>query len=131
MEKEMKFYRYELLITIPMADDEYGGLSRHIFRYRQLSLITLNFHKETPKGYWIGYGYCEPDKLRSHSRWVSKNGKKRYAYPTKEEALVNYIKRTEKRKKYLQNDLFDCEEGIKLAQQKQKELQNGDNNNNN
>ena len=59
--------------------------------------------------------FYAPDMLRGYSRWVSKTAKKRYAYPTKEEALINYIKRTEKRIRILKANLGDCEYGLKLA----------------
>ncbi len=49
---------------------------------------TFSLIKETPCGYWIDvYGA---------KKWVSKNGKKRYAYPTRELAWESYRKRKEK-----------------------------------
>ena len=101
----MKFYRYE-------AQSYSGQFSSSI----KVELREFNLHKETPKGYWIGYGYYASDMLRGHSRWVSKTGLKRYAYPTKEEAMTNYIKRTEKRVKILKRQLFDTEYALKIAQ---------------
>jgi hypothetical protein len=49
-------------------------------------LLSIPIIKETPKGYWINNAY--------RKRWVSKTGKKRYAYPTQADAIVNYRKRT-------------------------------------
>jgi hypothetical protein len=43
--------------------------------------------KETPKGYWIKPTW---DINEDHKKWVSKTSKRRYAYPTKEEAMINF-----------------------------------------
>ena len=105
----MKFYRYET-VTYASGDEyfESHGITK-------LEIREYNLYKETPKGYWIGYGYL--GKLSSKGKWVSKTSKKRYAYPTKEEAIVNYIKRTEKRIGFLNNNLHQCKKGIELAKQ--------------
>ena len=97
----MEFYRYETVRA------EYGPFIR---------LNTFNLHKETPKGYWIGYGSLHEGQLRSHSKWVSKTGKKRYAYPTKDEALVNYIKRCEIRTEILSSQLADMHFILRLIE---------------
>ncbi len=101
----MKFYRYEAV--------SYSGQFLPKIR---IELRELNLHKETPKGYWIGYGFVEEGFLRSHSKWVSKTGLKRYAYPTKEEAMTNYLKRTEKRIAILKRQLDDTKEAYIVAQ---------------
>jgi len=91
----MKFYRYEIVEYAVMdSEGEYVPAS---VPNPKLELREFNLQKETPKGYWIGYGFVLDNALRGQARWVSKTAKKRYAYPTKEEALVNFIKRTEKR----------------------------------
>ncbi len=94
MENEIKFYRYNIINYATMdMDEEY---TKPILPNPKIVLTELNLHKETPKGYWIGYGYYQPeygDKLRGRSIWVSKTSKRRYAYPTKEEALKSFIYR--------------------------------------
>jgi len=118
---DMKFYRYEAVVYAELDRD--GEFCSPSIRIPKIELTTLNLHKETPKGYWIGYGH--PDNgLQSHSRWVSKTAKKRYAYPTKEEALFNYIKRTEKRIKILKGQLKECEYGLMNANAMNKILLN-------
>jgi len=108
----MKFYRYEAIVYAELDHD--GDYVSPRIRVPSIVLTELNLHKETPKGYWIGYGH--PDNgLQSHSRWVSKTATKRYAYPTKEEALTNYIKRTEKRIRILKSQLDECEYGLMKA----------------
>ena len=108
---ELKFYRYELVTYASMGDSDvaYNTLSAQVklFSNSRLVLSEYNLYKETPKGYWIGYRYSK--------RWISKTGKKRYAYPTKKEALINYIKRTERRKEILENQAFACQLGINSA----------------
>jgi len=63
----------------------------------KIVLEEMNLLKETPKGFWIGYGHTDVGSIRSQGRWVSKTSTKRYAYLTKEEAMENFIKRTQKR----------------------------------
>lgn len=118
----MKFYRYEARIYAEHDHD--GELISPRIRIPKIELTTFNLHKETPKGYWIGWGH--PDNgLRSHSRWVSKTAKKRYAYPTKEEAMTNYIKRTEYRIRILKSLLEECEHGLMKAKAIVKPSMNG------
>lgn len=108
----MKFYRYE----------------KDIFQERvigdnpRLRCNEYDLHKETEKGYWIGYGVLGEGKIRSQSKWISKESNKRFAYPTKEEALENYYKRTSWRIKFLKQQLRDCEYLIARAIEEQNNL---------
>jgi hypothetical protein len=105
----MEFYRYEMRRYARLsAFDEVSGHDV------SLDLITLNLHKETPQGYWIGYGNLIEGQLRSESKWVSKTSRKRYAYPTKEEAKNNFIARTEKRIRILNSQLTDSKQVLNL-----------------
>ena len=81
----MKFYRYENL---------YSNIGVRV------DLLEFYLIKETAKGYWIKHQW---DVKEEYKRWVSKNGKKRFAYPTKEEALYNFKKRKERQIKILQS----------------------------
>ena len=112
----MEFYRYEARSYAAVDHD--GDLVRPAFPDVRLTLMTFNLHRETPKGYWIGYGH--PDGFNSPSKWVSKTARKRYAYPTKEQALENYVKRTERRVKILKAQLHRVEIGLDRAIQLQK-----------
>jgi len=103
----MKFYRYEVQKTVGMNDN----IARST-----IILSTLNLYKETPKGYWIGYGSKMPNKLKSEARFVLKTGKKRYAYLTKEEAKIAFIARTKLRIRILEQQLEHCEIGLKLIE---------------
>jgi len=114
----MKFYRYEAVSYASMDHDGEYVMPR--YPNVKLELREYELHKETPKGYWIGYGYPWDGLLKGHSRWVSKTARKRFAYPTKEEALTNYIKRTERRVKILKAQLLRSEIGLRNAKNLEK-----------
>lgn len=86
-----------------------------------IKLLKFETLKETPKGYWIipfkYFRYPMNDEYRMrHKKWISKTSRKRYAYPTKEEALFNYQKRTEFYIKYLKRFLNNATTGLKIAE---------------
>ena len=54
----------------------------------KIRLCTYHIIRETPQGYWI--------LLYNKKKWVSNSSKKRFAYPTKDEAYNGFIKRTER-----------------------------------
>ena len=102
----MKFYRYEVI----------RGISTHEgypIPYPKLILNILHLIKETDKGYWIASSTSkflqDLDK-----KWVSKTSRKRYAYPTKAEALHNCLKRWEFRKRLIKHQLENAETVIQL-----------------
>ena len=106
--KNMKFYRYE---AHEYAQHDIGGeFISPIYSNPKLELREFVLKKETPKGYWIGYKYWNFWK-----KWVSKTARKRYAYPTKEEAMTNYIKRTERRIVILKKQLEVSEIALSKA----------------
>lgn len=88
--------------------------------YNNSSYIYLKEHKvikETPCGYWIE----EDDNWTlNDKKWVSKTSKKRFAYPSLEEAANNFILRKKRQIAILQaqvniskNALFFFEENKK------------------
>lgn len=113
----MNFYRYETVEYASMGID--GEYERSKFPNPKLELRTYNLMKETPKGYWIGYGsfskFC-------WKKWIPKESRKRFAYPTKKEALNNYIKRTEKRIDIMEYKISSCKIGLNLALAIEKDL---------
>ena len=64
-------------------------------QYFDLRFIEYQLVKETPKGYWITHRSWRLQMISP--KWISKTSRKRFAYPTKQEALTNYIKRTERK----------------------------------
>lgn len=118
-----KFYRYEISV-VSTGSSSFNGDYDFIKSNTKvkLTLLEFNLFKETPKGYWIGYGSLQ--SLHSPEKWVSKTSKKRYAYPTKKEALNNFIKRTKRRYSILQSQLNVCEDGLKLAKDIEETINN-------
>lgn len=94
----MIFYRYEDKATV-------DGIRVILKQYELVN--------ETPKGYWITYSW---DHRNEFKRWVSKDGKKRFAYPSKEEAMINFTKRKEMQISILSARLRDAK--IALAKAK-------------
>ena len=115
-ENAIMFYRYE---EREYANFDHDGeyISPSIPRPK-VELIELKLFRETPKGYWLGYGGFE--SLQGHQKWVSKTAKKRYAYPTKKEALQNFIKRKERQAKILKYQLMSVEFALSTAKNMQK-----------
>lgn len=65
------------------------GVNVHLFVYPVLST--------TPKGYWI---YADGSR-----KWVSMTAKKRFAHPTRSEAVTSYKKRKDRQIAILQDKL--------------------------
>ncbi len=63
----------------------YSCGSNELTMTAKVALSTFKVEGYTDKGFWI----------TNHlgKRWVSATGKKRFAYPTAEEALVNFVAR--------------------------------------
>ena len=86
----MKFYRYE---DYYYSEDPY---------HSQVSVELSTFYlvKETPKGYWISsdpnYDENSIMALWHKKKWVSKTSIKRFAYPTKLEAIKNFMARKQR-----------------------------------
>jgi len=111
----MKFYRYDIVNYA--TTDEFGDLVKPLFPNPKVSLTTYDLIKETPKGHWIGFG--GPDWLDSTlnwKRWVSKTSRKRFAHPTKEQALISFIKRQEAKIRILKNQTLNSEVALGKAQ---------------
>lgn len=66
--------------------------------------------RHTPKGFWID--------VWGKEKWVNNYSNKRYAYPTKKEALESLIKRRTRYISILKARLKQSEEGIELAKDK-------------
>jgi len=74
-----KLYRYEAQrVSIHVGDDYYETSSARL-TCREYGIVS-----ETPCGYWITFAFGGKDK------WVSSSSVKRFAHPTKEEALTAY-----------------------------------------
>lgn len=85
----MILYRYELA-----KDDEWAQDSE--IRLREFTVV-----RESDANYWISTNEYYPELTKI----VRKNARKTYAYPTKKQALQNYIRRTKKHKALLERSL--------------------------
>jgi hypothetical protein len=103
----MTFYRYEYREYATV--DQFGDFVSPVFPDPKIILEEYDLIKETPKGYWIGQFFLPFQGEPFFKKWVSKTATKRFAYPTKEEALTNLIKRTEKRLKILTRQADVCQ----------------------
>ena len=86
----MRFYRYYSYQHASKDID--GEYCRPTFIDPKIRCMEFLVISETEKGYWISESGFEYGK-----RWVSKTSRKKYAYPTKEQAWENFLKRTERR----------------------------------
>jgi len=105
------FFRYESVEYAIIGRD--GDAEISLFPNPKVELRIFYLFKETNKGYWITYNDSK-NNLRG-DKWVSKTSKKRYAYPTKKEALDNFINRTKSRIMILKRQLWSCEISVSEA----------------
>ena len=96
-------------------------------------LETLYLVRETKCGYWISYSrhYREEDEEKwfrqwaERKRWISKTTRKRFAYPTKEEALFNYLMRKYRAVQICRGRLEKQERMLEIAKVMHREVQDG------
>lgn len=104
----MTFYRIE-------AVREYHGDEDYSWHTDRLVEITFDLEKETPAGYWITSSnpLVTGGKLR---KWVSKTSNKRYAYPTKKQAMQALIAIKKRAVAFANGRLQKQEALLRLAQ---------------
>lgn len=85
---------------------------RYTYDDNSLILNIFDLVKQTPKGYWIR---STNTWMNGTARWIPAISKKRYAYPTKKEALNNYIHRSNFRISILINQTEKTTKGLKKA----------------
>jgi len=76
----MKLYRYEDALT-------HNSLA--------VRLVEFEVIRETERGYWFVESWLTSDAFKQMAerskRWVSKDSRKRYCYPSKDEAWDSYL----------------------------------------
>jgi hypothetical protein len=75
----------------------------------RLSCFEYQVIRHTPKGVWLKQPYCMGKKF------VLKDARKRFAHPTKREALISYIARQKRRILILNSQIKDSEMGLRVA----------------
>jgi hypothetical protein len=109
----VEFYRYDAQkYTLSDSPDTIFGLS--IFPSIKLSVFVGV--KETEKGYWIkDKGLVDMSGIKP--RWISKTSRKRFAYPTKEEALNSFVIRTHRRVSILEEEFDFAKTALRLGKE--------------
>ena len=104
-----RYYSHRHSVTI-CAESEIYGVAR-----AKLCLMEYKVHSKTPKGCWIGY-------FGGKDHWVSDTSVKKFAYPTKEEALKGYEAKKKAYVRHSRNRLKRAEEDLALVQKKESDL---------
>ena len=78
----------------------------------RVCLIEFKMWSETPCGYWI---IPQWDYEGEFKRWVSKTARKRYAYPTIEEALTSFKARKKRQIIILTYQLKNAKKALEIA----------------
>ena len=121
------FYRYETYQEASY-NDEYGHAS-----YGSVAKIRLNEYKlvrVTPRGYWIiedihiWNGEISDYTMKHCKKWIPKKSRKRYAYPTKEEAIESFMIRMSYWKQHLESKHRFAERSIRLGGIEMEKLKN-------
>lgn len=103
----LRFYRYETDLFILFGDD----IPQVRNKLRMFDLL-----RETPKGYWIVPERANSERYREkYKRWIPKESKKRFAYPTKSEAYHGYIKRMDRYIHILKSRLNNAQTALLIA----------------
>ncbi len=84
---------------------------RYRQRYGKLYLLKYEVIRTTPAGKWIKSGNMYPVK----EKFVKNVGRKRFAYETKEDALTNFIKRTERHIMFMECNISSAKEALAKA----------------
>lgn len=100
MDAQEHWYRYEARDL--GAVDDFGDL----FPSHGVELLLMKFKvtRHTPKGVWLDTG-----------QFVRKNSKRRYAYPTQEQALANFVARKKSQIRILEGHLARAKQALTLA----------------
>jgi len=108
-DKNMTFYRYDDSPDVDFSE---------ITTVAKVHLIEFEMLWATPCGWWIREkqqcfdgGFVPAYK----KRWVSNYAKKRYAYPTKDEALESFVARKRRQVKILRFQLAVAESALAQA----------------
>jgi hypothetical protein len=100
------WYRYRSFRESTGLDEWSEKSSGYCIR---LGCFEYRVIKHTPKGVWLQEPYC------SGRKFVLKDARKRFACPTKREALLSYIARQKRRLLILKGQTEDSEMGLRVA----------------
>lgn len=106
----MKLYRY--FINVIYDGDEWGPPKVDV------GMTAYIPFKETHCGYWIKGRFRNGKTVK----WVSKTGKKRFAYDDQKLALNSFKKRTNKWRAIASSQVRNCDIALNIARFKEEEL---------
>lgn len=99
-------YRYEDVQYAALADE--FGESRGV-GYLDIQLHEFRVVKRTPKGVWVQYSYGG-----SYKRFVLMSGRKRFAWPSIEEAAASFRARKRRQVSILRAQLGRAERALEI-----------------
>lgn len=105
--QQKRHYRYVLRISSDGCFDEDGDFRPSGFCEGRIELETWREVKKTPKGAWI-------ERTYGVRKFVLDHGRKRYAWPTKEEAWESFLARKRKQAQILRRQLVAAERAIEM-----------------
>lgn len=105
----MKFYRYQFVTYAPYGADEDYRPSPFDTPNVGIWEMVYRLEKETAKGYWI---VNDDSHIVVDRHWVSKESRKRFAYPSKGEAMESFKKRTTRRIAILSRSIKECKAAL-------------------
>jgi hypothetical protein len=105
--KQKCYYRYVLKVHGTGWTDEFGDWCQGSYLDGVVDLEVWRETKKTPKGAWIERSY-------GRKKFVLDAGRKRYAWPTKEQAWESFLARKRKQVKHLRQQLVAAELALKL-----------------
>ena len=109
----MVFYRFDVRVE----DGIFGE-----FNLYKLKLNVYYLNRETHKGYWISIN----EDAENPFKWIPKKSRKRFAYPTVQEALESFKLRTEKRINILNENLNMANFGLAEIERNQEDIKNNE-----
>ena len=83
-----------------------------------LRYSVYKLDKETDKGYWI--------EGHSYRKWISKTSRKKFAYPSKEDALKSFKLRKQSQIQIITKQLEGAKRALSAIAAKSPELENTD-----
>lgn len=105
---EVWYRYYDVCYAAPV--DEYGDVIRGAKGDRKVHLVELDVIKRTPKGVWLHDRY-------GRLRFVLESAKRRYACPTKKEAIISFLARKRRQKSIYEARASDAAAFVHLATQ--------------
>ncbi len=104
------YYRYDSRFYVTLCSDEDISVSDFLGSSCEVGCEEYEVFKRTAKGVWIRDKYgC------GYKKFVLNQARKRFAYPTKKQALESFIKRKKSQLKHLERGLRDTNYALQVA----------------